>query len=477
MSMRSTPTFSENTLSDAEGMSPIKRKRMLPIRWTLPLCVVTPLVAGIALTSWLAFRSGQAAVEDLVGKISTEVAGNIEKQVTGYLVTSVLVSEAITAEVETGNLNTLDMRALGQNLWQLTRSRQLSNNLYFGSETGEFVYSENQGEEGGRLSFVDEDTGFRRIAYRADAAGNIQEALSTTDYDPRERPWYKKAVLTGRSVWSPVYVATSRDDLTLTRATPIYNSVGELQGVFGIDIYLYELSDFLRQLDIGENGQAFIIERSGELIATSTDENPFTVEGEEKGRLAATSVEDELVQATMGALIEQIGELELLEENLSFEFDLEGEQQLVHVYNLREFGIDWLIGVSVPQNDYMGTINANTRQTIIIGVLIALVASLIALIAALYIIRPIDQLNKAAKDIKQNQFNPGDLENVIARPDEFSELAELFNDMAIVVFSREQSLADQVKVLKTEIDQNGGSTSDRQKLEALLRRAEKIRKS
>lgn len=468
------PASEDTTLSDTQHVSQPKRKRIMTIRWTLPLCVVMPLVSGIALTSWLAFRSGQAAVEELVGKISTEVAANIEKQVTSYLTTPVLVSAAVASEVDAGNINIRDTRELGKNLWQLTRSHQLSNNLYYGSETGEFVYSDRQPDRS-RLSFVDESTEFKRIAYRTDDAGNPVEELSRTDYDPRERPWYKKAATQAAPTWSPVYVATSRDDLTLTRATPILGESGELKGVFGIDIYLFELSDFLRNLEIGDNGQAFIIEPSGELIATSTDESPFVVKGEEKLRMTAAESGDSLVQATMTYLINQIGNLTLFEDELSFEFELEGNKQLAHVYHLQDLGVDWLIAVSIPQNDYMETIHANARRTVVIGICITLAASLLSLMAALYIVRPINQLNQAAYDIKQNQFNPGDLEDVIARPDEFSELAELFNDMAMVIFSREQSLADQVQQLKTEINQNGGSSSDRQKLEDLLRRAEKIR--
>jgi nitrate/nitrite-specific signal transduction histidine kinase len=105
------------------------------------------------------------------------------------------------------------------------------------------------------------------------------------------------------------------------------------------------------------------------------------------------------------------------------------------------------------------------------------IASLLSLAAALYIIHPINKLTQAAIDIKNNQFSPDNLADIIARPDEFSELANLFNDMAIVVVSREQSLAEQVKLLETEIHQREGRGNNRQKLETLLKRAEKARQA
>ncbi|MEO1400134.1 MAG: cache domain-containing protein [Cyanobacteria bacterium J06635_1] len=456
------------------GLNPTKK--FVSIRWSLPLCVVTPLVSGILLTSWLAFRSGQNAVEELVGKISTEVAANIEKQVTSYLTQPSMVSAAVSAEVSSGNINLQDTRELGQDLWRLTQADLLTNNLYYGSKSGEFVYSQRQNNQS-RLDFVDDTTDFRRIAYQTDGSGNLTEQLSVTDYDPRVRTWYKEAVFNEAPVWSQVYVAKSRADLTLTRATPIFDDTGNLEGVFGIDVYLFELSNFLRNLVISPNGRAFVIDTAGDLIAISADEKPFIERGDEKLRLAAIDSQDPLVKETVSHLLQATEDLEQMNSHYSFEFELEGQKQLAHIYQLQELGVNWLIGVTIPQDDYMETIHANARHALMIGFAVTTMASLLALAAALYIIRPIRQLNQAAADIKLNQYNPDHLAGVIARPDEFSELAELFNDMAMVVVSREQSLADQVKLLKTEIDQYGGSGGDRQKLEALLRRAKQVRKS
>ena len=49
--------------------------------------------------------------------------------------------------------------------------------------------------------------------------------------------------------------------------------------------------------------------------------------------------------------------------------------------------------------------------------------------------------------------------------------------MATVVVSREQGLAQQVQVLKREIDQARISTKDPQMLEALVQRSQEIRQS
>ncbi|MBX2865067.1 MAG: HAMP domain-containing protein [Leptolyngbyaceae cyanobacterium MAG.088] len=453
-----------------------RNQRLISIRWTLPLCVVTPLISGILLTSWLAFRSGQKAVDELVGKISTEVAGNIEKQVNNYLTKPVMISAVIEAEVVTGNFNIKETRELAKSLWALTQSDDLTNNLFYGNEAGEFVYSEHQ-DGVSRIDFVDQQTEFQRIAYQTDDVADLSQQLRVSDYDPRVRPWYKEAAFNKVPVWSQVYIANSRNALTLTRATPIFGASGQLQGVFGTDVYLFELSEFLRNLSVSPNGNAFIIESSGDLIALSDNEQPFIEVDGEKLRLPASNSQNMLVRETVNHLLENIDDLRQMKDQYSFSFDLEGEKQLVHIYHLQDLGIEWIVGVVIPQNDYMATIRATMRHNMILGVAITVVTSLLALAAALYIIRPINRLNQAADEIKRNKFDPRTLAHVMARPDEFSKLARLFNDMAMVVMSRQASLSEQVKVLKSEINQNGVAYDERQKLEMLLRHAQEVRKS
>jgi len=472
--MKSAHTNSSIITGLQSAQKDVSRK-MVTIRWTLPLCVVAPLISGIALTGWLAFRSGQTAVEDLVDNISVEVATNIEKQVESYLDQPALVSAVLSAEAADNSLYTEDIRVLSKSLWQLTQAPLLTSNLYYGNTSGEFVYSGNQNGEA-RLDFVEKDTNFKRVTYQVDEAGNLGDSRTLSNYDPRVRPWYEKAKADRAAVWSPIYIDNTRQELTITRATPVFDQSNQLQGVFGIDIYLDELSNFMRELAISPNGQAFIIETSGELIASSANERPFLEQGDTQIRMAATSSQDPLIRETATQLNEKVTDLQSIPSSEVLEFELGGETQLAYIYRFQDAGVDWLIGITIPQSDYMETLHDNAEKTILIGVVVTAIASLIALGAALHIIHPIGKLNQAAYDIKNNRYVPDTLNGVMARFDEFSDLAQLFNDMATVVDSREQSLAEQVQALKSKVHQGGGSKSDRQKLEQLLLRSQRLRK-
>ena len=92
-------------------------------------------------------------------------------------------------------------------------------------------------------------------------------------YDIRERPWYTEAKKAGTAVWTEsypwipdLYGTVLFPDLDgsvfygITYAAPVFND-GQLVAVVSTDLALNQLSDYLKSLDIGERGYAFIIER------------------------------------------------------------------------------------------------------------------------------------------------------------------------------------------------------------------------
>lgn len=451
-------------------------KGLVSIQWTLPVLVIMPLVAGVGITGWLAFHSGQLAVNVLVDRLSNEIAGRINQRVEEYLAKPQQVQDAIAAGYASGNLDLEDAIAVRRYFWQITLSANLVSNLYIGRESdGRFIGAE-RSADGSFLWLRDESTNNRWITFRMDDQGNPTERMSEFEYDPRQRPWYQEAVAQGTATWSSVYLSVEPPTLALTRALPLMGPDGQLVGVMGIDLVLTELSAFLQALEVSENGEAFIIERSGDLVASSGNEKPFILENDQQSRLPAVDSKVPLIRATAEYLEGEFGDFTGAFPEETIVFNLEDERQLVRVSTLEGMSdLDWLIVVVMPESDFMGYIRANTQSTLIIGGIITAIATLLGLIAAMWIIRPIQRLNQAAQQIEENSFQPNSLEGVIARPDEFGELAHLFRDMAMVVASRQQSLAEQVNALQEEINSSKLSRSERAQLETLLERAKQAR--
>ncbi len=87
------------------------------------------------------------------------------------------------------------------------------------------------------------------------------------DYDPRARPWYRIGAEAESPVWTGLYRFHVEDSFGITLTTSLRNADGTLVGVLGVDLRVDDLTAFLRQLPISENGFAFIAEPNGSLIA------------------------------------------------------------------------------------------------------------------------------------------------------------------------------------------------------------------
>lgn len=142
-------------------------------------------------------------------------------------------------------------------------------------------------------------------------------------FDARVRPWYKAAVTAGEPIWSEIYADFASHLPTITASTPVYSATDRsLLGVCATDVFLpSEMSRFLASLQIGKTGSAFILERSGQLIATSTAEAIMS-SGTDSTRLLAIESHNPTVRATAAYLRDHFGNLQQIQSAEQLDFNL-----------------------------------------------------------------------------------------------------------------------------------------------------------
>jgi len=143
-------------------------------------------------------------------------------------------------------------------------------------------------------------------------------------------------------------------------------------------------------------------------------------------------------------------------------------------------GLDWLIVVVIPEADFMGHIYAQTRRTLILMIIIGAIAVTLGILISRWITRPMIRLNHAAKKVEDMSFDPVTIQDITARKDEVGELAKVFEDMAIAIGAREQSLAEQIAALKDQNSQIKKARTETKGIEvaylqALQRKAKLVR--
>ncbi|MBM3131384.1 MAG: PAS domain S-box protein, partial [Chloroflexi bacterium] len=305
--------------------------------------------------------------------------------------------------------------------------------VYFGNPAGGLANAGREGAAGALYVMVSDN--FARGALRKhaiDRQGNRTDLLATVpDFDARVRPWYTGAVTRGTATWSPVYVLSTGQDMAIAASRPVYDERQHLLGVVSVDLFLSQLGDFMKGLEIGKTGKGFIVERSGLLIASSTGEKPFTAPSNDgtRRRIAASESASPQIRVTAEHLTARFGDYGAITAAQYLELPIAGERHFVSVSPVQdEYGLDWLVVTVIPESDFMAEINANNRTTAWLVLAAGLLAIILGGAAARRIAARIARLQLAAQSLAKGEspYSLGDG----GRIGEISALTRTFDFMA-----------------------------------------------
>ncbi|NNC43841.1 MAG: hypothetical protein HKO03_11450 [Acidimicrobiia bacterium] len=296
-----------------------------------------------------------SAMESILSNVSGSTTARSEDFVTDARASSAVAAVALThmalstpAEQETY-------------FGALLRSNPSANGAFYGSIDGSFVYvSRSEAvdgttfrtklitvEEGSRVvELVDRDTNFTLLNTAFDPAD---------EYDPRTRPWFTLASEKSTTILTDPYVFFTSQRPGVTAATPVYSADGSIAGVVGIDVELSDLSSFLSELSLGENGSAFIFNANGELIASEDFEALQRAEGES---FSLTSV-DELDSAVISASFEASANLNDRLET----FTVDDQDSTFHAFVAPIANTDWILGVALDEQDFLGEVRTEQQRS------------------------------------------------------------------------------------------------------------------
>lgn len=399
--------------------------------FTVP--VLLQVVGAVGLVGYLSFRNGQQAVQDLASQLRGELSARIEKELKGYFGEPHAINRINATAVAYGELDIINATGGENLLYQQMQIYPTIAFVYCGSaRSGEFfgvLRSPDTGQL--QLSYGNASNNFFRDYYSLDVRGSRQHWLYQADkpFDSRQRPWFTAAAAKEGATWTDVYIAFTTGLPNVTASLPIYDRWGqELMGVCATDVVLpEEFRNFLKNLQIGKSGQAFVLDRSGHLISSSTNEPLMIGSGKEAHFLKALNSQNPLVQQSTQYLQNHFGQLAKIRSRQQLTVNLERERHFLEVLPFNDgYGLDWLIVVVVPESDFMAQIHANNRTTVILCAIALGLSMVIGILLARWVTAPILKLNAAVKEIAQGNWTK---RVEIERSDEVGQLADSFNRM------------------------------------------------
>ena len=408
----------------------------------LPLVLVIPFVlqifAAVGITGYLSFRNGQRAVNDLATQLTEKTSDLVNQHLDVYLSIPRQINQLNLDAYEMGLLNLENPQQTKFYFWKQVKLFPDVGYINFGAANGNYMGAGRYEDGSLEVSETSINTNNKNYWYYTDERGDPlkeedytgEDEISAIDeYDFQSEAWYSDTVKAGKPVWSDIYQWDGYPQyISIALNYPLYDSTDRLLEVFGVDLQLSQIGNFLRDIEVSPSGKIFVLERNGLLVASSSEESFYKLIKEEAVRLQGSESKDELIQATANYLNKKFESLKNIDRVKQLEFDLEGEHYFAQVTPWKdELGLDWLVVVAMPESDFMAEIHANTRTTIMLCLASLVVATGLGIITSGWITRPIYRLSRASRAIAD-----GVLEQRVKAPkiNELGVLANSFNQMA-----------------------------------------------
>ena len=400
------------------------------IRWIMPAVVMAPVVVVAVVLTVIAYETAQRAVSDLADQNMRQIHSRIESHLRQLVDLPPAINRLNRSRLRDGVLSIADVARNSKPVFETLATFPDVSSVVIAGEAGQVMWViRYPGETTYEYAIkAKPDSSMDEYTMAADGRVPATQPLHSYAYNPVARPWYRTAIEADGPTWASVYPwirGGTAQTLGISYVEPFRDDKDTLQGVISCELTLADISAFLRRLEIGKTGSAFIIERDGNLVATSRG---LSCMKDGTGRLPATEAPDARIAAAARELKHRFGSLEAIKgiQRAHAMLD-EGPTQIVVSSFHNRRNLDWLIVTLVPDSDFLADVQRSRRHSLILGALAVLAALGLGLGTARWLVRPIVAVVDHARRV-----GGGDLEARIARTDnrEMMQLSTALNSMA-----------------------------------------------
>lgn len=358
-------------------------------------------------------------------------SGKIAEQVGGYL--QPLNSNILTAyRMLDSEIIDPKRERFTEFLYSLIADNENLVAAYWGDVQGNVYWlNRNQNQSGFSEESVlrSDDKITRVIGRKLDALGKVlaEEQPLNPNLDPRLRPWYQQAKNKKSLTWIIYHfleVGNQQPQLGVTSAFPVYNSHGNLQGVFGVDMLLGAISSYVENIKLTHNSFVFVVNLQGDLISVHTDRDYLPT-------LDATSGIDDI---SAPWLIESF-KLYKQGQSSPFVYRVKGKNYVAAYEKIPGVKSDdpWLVAIVTPVSDIISPLLRNILISIIFTGLALLLGIVMASMFSASISRPIKKLAGDANLICQLRLQ--NVKHLFSRIKEVADMADSFIRMKNALYS------------------------------------------
>lgn len=430
-----------------------------PLQRVLIVLFVLLIVGAVALVEYNAYRT----VQHTTAVMAKESLQQASERVNTHLDQRIQLSQRLVTAgrfaVEQGTLDLNDAEQLRQHLWwQMLANPQQPEVAFRHIDGTDIGYIWIRAEEIRQLMeqlsgqsippgmlMLRQASANQQQYFRANADGTPGDLLYQKVGDHREVAWFQEALAQPQQRWTSIASSWSAPVLQLTAVAPVDDDAGALQGFFYAHYRLADISDFLSRINLSPNGEVFIVERSGALVATSEIEamTPPGVDGQAEP-ISAIESPNQRIRSVAQHLVQQDGSFGQFAATEQFTWLVNGQREFVQITPYQDdYGLDWLV-VAIPASDFTGDLDRSIRNSILLGVVIVGAAIASGTVLAKRIARHFAALNQATQKLAE-----GDFEQTLATDSGIAEVQELATSFNQVAEQLQQLFQQQVEAAAT----------------------------
>ncbi|MFC1580802.1 adenylate/guanylate cyclase domain-containing protein [Thermodesulfobacteriota bacterium] len=355
-----------------------RRQRNL-LRSTVPVVFVVLILAAVLSIAYFSYRINKRAVLMLSNDLLNSLNRRVCEEVESYMSPAAHMVEIVGEMIKDENFLSERSHEIDSLTSAIIRTYPQLASFPVADTRGNFLMAKKMSDGAIHTKRIEWLDGLPLVSWvQRNTKGAITGTEKNVDasYDPRVRAWYKGAVGKKGLFWTDVYIFHSDKKPGITASYPIRDSGGRILGALGLDFSLDNLSHFLKTLRIGKTGIALILNNQGQVIAFP---NPSRMMINEKGTLRPRSIKEmgdpTLLRAFNHYRISGHGH---------YSFNMSGIQYISMMSSLpKTMGKDWSVLMVVPEDDFVGLVSSNNRNTLLLSLVIVAISAVLAILFTL----------------------------------------------------------------------------------------------
>ncbi|WOD41631.1 ATP-binding protein [Nodosilinea sp. E11] len=439
------------------------------MKFSLRNLLIVPFLLQIigitGLVGYLSYRSGKQAVRDIASQLMSQSSQRTRDSLSAYLQIPRFVTQTNSYLLQSGEFDGGDLGSLESHFVQQLKLFPELTGLAIANQSGAFLNvarSQSGSFSMRRLNVNTTDGRLYHSVVDSNGQNDMPSGPARTNYDPHrdppDAPWYTAAQARREGLWRLVVTLERGEDqpqLAMVRFLSFNTPTGEFGGVVSTGILLTELGIFLQDLSPGRDGQIFLVESNGDLVATSTGEVPFQVEAAsdhaqnvavQSRRLTVGQSNDDLTRAVAQELLGDRPDFRHIQAPIFSELSLNNQRYFVKATPIHA-ELRWILVTVIPTSEFMANIYANVARTGLLCAL-ALMGSIgLGLWTAQYITQPILSLQRATQAFTDGMTDVPPTEPT--RIQEVEALRQGFDHMVGQLMASFQNLKDRENTLAT----------------------------